>query len=930
MENPLMQITESPLSDEIASKLVDWLKAEADRHWQIDANRSLELADMIIQIGTARQDAGQIALGKMARGDALKFLGKFDEAWEILGEAGTLFLSADDEVGWARTRIGRLYLCVNVKRVEEALHDSEIAQQILERHNEQERILRLFLNRAVVYSLLGDFLRALDLYKEALVMAEALGEAGQGYLGTLFINLGVAYRNLGDFQQATYYYERGQAIFRERQESHSALVAALNIADLVQEQGNYRQALKLFHYVRETAGDQFPLEAFHAAMEIMHCYFLLNRDEEAYQIGKQVTAQYQQYGAHYYMARCMHHLALLEARFADYEAAYTALDTAQAALTNLNALNRLAEIRLHRGEIALKQGDLAKADEEAQAAARCFKENNQRVNYALSLLLQGQVRLAEGSDLTKARAAAQETLQTAQRNNLQALRYSAHVLLGKIGEVEKKIAQAQRHYYAAVATLERVQRHLTLALRPNFLEDKSEAFHSLLRLQLSTGQVERAFETLERTKSQIFLNYITHRDALRWSSKDNNALTEELNTLRREHQWFYQLAHNVEANAGYVTHEQALQEVAQREKRIRAVVEQLHLAGEQDTPYTPLPALETLQRNIPAGAALIEFYNDGSWVWAFCLTSTSIEVRLLPLSVAQIDDLLAKYQFNLACALQAPAGSALVTSLMHLSRQISMRLYQGLLGPLEDRIKECHRLIITPYGALHYLPFNTLYTGTQYLIERVELVVVPTATVLANSTPRRASGALSLAYTWEGKLPHTLREAALVQQLFGGARHDEAERDHLNKPPQQILHIAAHGKHRIDQPDLSYIQLADGQLYTDDLLQHDLSYELVTLSACETGRANVAAGDELIGLGRGFLYAGAGAIVSSLWRVDDAVTFQLMETLYQTLKAGKSKAAAMRTTQCALLAEQPMLHPAFWGAFQLIGNADPLSTSDKN
>jgi CHAT domain-containing protein len=139
------------------------------------------------------------------------------------------------------------------------------------------------------------------------------------------------------------------------------------------------------------------------------------------------------------------------------------------------------------------------------------------------------------------------------------------------------------------------------------------------------------------------------------------------------------------------------------------------------------------------------------------------------------------------------------------------------------------------------------------------------------------------------------------------------------------LHIAAHGEHRLEQPDLSYIQLADGQLYTDDVLQQDLSYELVTLSGCETGRASVAAGDELIGLGRGFLYAGAGALVASLWQVVDTSAVVLMEHMYRELLSGASKAAALRNAQRAVLATDPHCHPAFWGAFQLVGDANPLS-----
>ena len=106
-----------------------------------------------------------------------------------------------------------------------------------------------------------------------------------------------------------------------------------------------------------------------------------------------------------------------------------------------------------------------------------------------------------------------------------------------------------------------------------------------------------------------------------------------------------------------------------------------------------------------------------------------------------------------------------------------------------------------------------------------------------------------------------------------------------------------------------------------------MSYELVTLSACETGRSYVASSDELIGLGRGFLYAGAGALVTSLWRVIDDVTPRLMKYFYRELHAGASKAAALRTAQLAILSENPQMHPAFWGAFQLVGDPRPLSSN---
>ena len=123
----------APLDDASAAEVVDHLKQEADRHWTINANRSLEIAELIVAIGQARGDRCQIALGTMARGDALKLLGRTGEAWQTLARAGELFIACGDEVGWARTRIGRLLICVDLGHVDDALADADRARDIFAR-----------------------------------------------------------------------------------------------------------------------------------------------------------------------------------------------------------------------------------------------------------------------------------------------------------------------------------------------------------------------------------------------------------------------------------------------------------------------------------------------------------------------------------------------------------------------------------------------------------------------------------------------------------------------------------------------------------------------------------------------------------------------------------------------------------------------------
>ena len=115
----------------------------------------------------------------------------------------------------------------------------------------------------------------------------------------------------------------------------------------------------------------------------------------------------------------------------------------------------------------------------------------------------------------------------------------------------------------------------------------------------------------------------------------------------------------------------------------------------------------------------------------------------------------------------------------------------------------------------------------------------------------------------------------------------------------------------------SGIFLEDGALTTLDVFNLQLNASLVTLSACETGRNVISGGDELLGLMRAFLSAGAQSLLMSLWRVEDQSTQRLMMQFYEQLRQGQPLPAALRIAQCALLGEG--LHPYFWAAFELVG-----------
>ena len=142
-----------------------------------------------------------------------------------------------------------------------------------------------------------------------------------------------------------------------------------------------------------------------------------------------------------------------------------------------------------------------------------------------------------------------------------------------------------------------------------------------------------------------------------------------------------------------------------------------------------------------------------------------------------------------------------------------------------------------------------------------------------------------------------------------------------------LIHIATHGEFRADNPLFSGLFLDDGWLTTLDIFNLELEASLVTLSACHTGRSVISGGDELLGIARAFLTAGAASLLLSQWAVEDRSTALLMMAFYEELLAGQTKDRALQRAQLALLRGElnhdttsTYQHPFFWSPFFLIGH----------
>jgi CHAT domain-containing protein len=133
----------------------------------------------------------------------------------------------------------------------------------------------------------------------------------------------------------------------------------------------------------------------------------------------------------------------------------------------------------------------------------------------------------------------------------------------------------------------------------------------------------------------------------------------------------------------------------------------------------------------------------------------------------------------------------------------------------------------------------------------------------------------------------------------------------------RVIHIATHGHFREDNPMFSGIRLGDGQLSLYDLYHLKLPAELITLSGCATGQNALAAGDELLGLVRGLLYAGAHSLLLTMWDVHDSSTTEFMKLFYSRLLQHRDKARALQEAAQTLRQSYP--HPYYWAPFLLVG-----------
>jgi len=333
---------------------------------------------------------------------------------------------------------------------------------------------------------------------------------------------------------------------------------------------------------------------------------------------------------------------------------------------------------------------------------------------------------------------------------------------------------------------------------------------------------------------------------------------------------------------------------------------------------------------VPHDTALLELYEARGTLYAAVITPDGISAAPLA-SASRVREAQRPLHFQLSKMQLGPGWTDAMTGDLEASARAHLqRLYELLIDPVRTRLEGADELVVVPHGTLHQLPFAALHDGHAYLVDRWPVTVAPSAGVWALAMRRSASrgrGDLVLGVTDEAA-PWARREAEAVASTLPGAAvylGDAASSGVLRTTgaAYRRIHLSVPAMARRDNPMFSAIPFSDGPLSVFDLYRLRLDADLVSVSGCGAGLGMVASGDELMGLTRGVLYAGARSALVSLWDVHDDGAVPMLADVYRRLADDPHPARALRGAMLARRERDP--HPFSWASLVVTGASTPAS-----
>jgi CHAT domain-containing protein len=906
----------------VQEPLVEALAARARAASAVSPAESLRLAGIVGEMAEVVGSARAHACASWARGAALRSLARFDEALEAFLTGAQCAEQANDTLLAARIPMAAPETLAQLGRYDEALRLSSDLETRFHALGAPDDAAKVVANAGNIHFQREDYAEALAHWERALAFFEERGE--QVRAARLRMNVGNALCCLYRLSEAVRMYESAREILESA--GMDLLAAGLDgdLGFLRFMAGQHNESLQAYTRARNRfEALELPMDVAQCDREAAEVYLDLNLIPEAREMYERALPALRAHQMTAEAARGESGLAATLFRQGDTDEAFSALERAERAFAEEGNTVGVARVQMRRA--AFQPQD---AEDSVQTALRTFRRQGLMVEALLARLIHAEMRVAQGGSPVRP---LRELAAEADREGLSALRWRIEAARARAARNAGQHSSALRHYRRGVDAVEEAR----LVLQGNefriaFLQDKIRLYEELLDLLLDRSgheAVREAFTVFEQAKSRTLLEAMTAPSRPDTAdAPERQALLQRLDSLRARLNWRYVRTERPDAGEGRIPSagQTEPEDARALEREYQEAYRQLEILsrGEASSSEVRAPRVEDIQALLSAEEQIVAYTTVRDEILAFIIDRDGLHVRRNLASRAEVERLTERLRFQwhkMEMRAYAPVpGIAPPDG----TDRILKQLYTLLVEPLQDLLPGA-QLTVVPHGVLHTVPFHALHDGLQYLIDRWEIAYAPGCSVWAACRERKEiHGERSLVFGLsEAGIIHTQEEAENLRCLLPGVEVFTEQAATVDAVPKsgvfQHLHFATHAVFRKDNPLFSALRLADGWLFAHDLYRRRLDCSLVTLSACHTGTGAIAPGDEVLGLVHGFLYAGARAVLVSLWAADDAATATLMRECYTGMAAGLNRAAALRAAQRTVREQWP--HPYYWAAFTLVG-----------
>jgi CHAT domain-containing protein len=926
-----------PDSIAVDPALIEALKKEVDFYIRSDAQEALKRAELAYWLSEQVSDPLAKALGIRAKAQALHVLGRYGEAIEFYERARLIYQSENRPVENGRIARAAVDALMYQGRYDEALALASDAREIFSTYGERLLAAQLETNVGNIHHRMDQYRQALECYERAGEVFEELSDLTAQ--AVVAFNCANIYSNLDDFRQSQALYERAYELYDAQGMELAATQVRYSLGYLHFLKGECHQAMRVLHEVREqvTRLKDERLAAL-CELDLAEIYLQLNLHHEAANLAALARDRFQTLTMRYEAAKSLTYRGLAMLHQDKLAEAEEALRIAQQEFAEEENEVYRGLIDIYLAELSIKRKQPAEALGLATEAEEIFSRQSLKAKTAYARLVAAKA-LMQCGESGRAREVGEAIMEDGRDWDAHWLKYQTCELLGDALMLESGDRKAAyEHYEQSIGFIEKIRAGIGVdEFRSAFFRDKLQVYEKLIRLCLDQGDNEgqaKAFFYLESRKARTLVDMLVNdtKTAPAGEEETQSEFYRQWRELRDELHWFSSKVSKNETSGQrrlMPLNNQLREEIRMREQALAELARQAQIHDPSFVSLNNSTGLEVteLRDALAEDEIVIEYYFDGEELKIFLIGRNELRVLESAYSRDEVKGLVSELKFQFEKSRYSNlADAARQRSLLASANACLRELYWALFAPVASLV-EGRRLIFIPFDVLHYVPFQALYDGSEYLLDRHEIAYAPSARLFLLTARHKECGsggsrALIIGAP-DDVAPHIAEEIEAIRDMFPDAQcftGADASASTLARhfSHSNIVHIACHAVFRQDNPMFSAFKLSDAWLNFYDICSLNAPGSLVVLSGCSTGAGGGYAGDEMLGLVRGFLYANAATLVVSLWAVNDPATAYLMKNFYARLHKGDRPRAALRLAALGLRQQYP--HPYYWAPFVCIGH----------